>query len=197
MSDETLQLLKAFIDAAGYDVKENGVCNLNRYEVTKKPPKPRKEAKAEGYTEHFMKLWSKYPKGHSGSKAATYRQYRARLEQHDHSGDEFSLMFQGLDRYIKYIEATRYSVKSSETFFGRDRHYTSPFEITDRLKKQNRVKQPWEFIPENDNKWDQFIKDHGFKKPDRMATTDQVKRDLQKQIRARIEAECNPPTLRR
>jgi len=181
MSNETIidvfQLLEAYIKATGYEIH-----NVNgEYGVVKKKPKPRAPAKETGYSSDFIELWDKYPKGHSGSKAATYRQFAARLKKAN--GDsviEYRYMTFGIDRYIKYIEATGYSVKSSETFFGRDRHYTNPFEVTDNLKKQSRLK-----VPFNDDDLVKFASDNGLKKCGNTDTYDQFRRQLRAEIEQR------------
>jgi len=180
MSNETLQLLKEFIDAAGYDVRVNAMSETG-YKVTKKKPKPRAQAKESGYTDDFLLLWNKYPKGHCGSKKATYRLYSKRIEQHVlANNDEYLLMVSGVDRYAKYIEATGYSVKSSETFFGRDRHYTNPFEITANLKKQNRLK-----LPRDNEDMCKFAIANGLQKFGSMDSYDQYRRKLLAEIEQR------------
>jgi len=200
MSNETLQLLKAFIDAAGYDVSTNYLhpttgqeCDppdfmspVNRaggyaprlnYIVTKKKSKPRAQAKDTGYSKEFNDLWSKYPKGHCGSKKATSRKFMARLAEVGCFDTEYKAMFNGVARYALYIEATGYSVKSSETFFGRDRHYTNPFEITDNLKKQNRLK-----LPRADDDLMEFARKHELRMPKPAETFIGYRKSLQLQL---------------
>jgi len=155
--------------------------------------KPRAQAKSEGYSEDFERLWRKYPKGHSGSKAKTYRLYSARLREaplKSHLNNEYLLMDEGLDRYIPYLEATGISPKSSETFFGKDRHYTNEFVITNRAARQNREKQEWEKIPENEHLIFDWAKKHGFKVNGQDSIFD-TKRKIQAQIKQRIEQELN------
>jgi len=195
MADETLQLLKAFIDAMGYEYKIDVVDPLVTpveaiYKVTKKPKKLR-ETKQEGYSEGFLELWSIYSLKGKGSKQAAFRQYKARMAEttdknYYHSHQQ---MKRGMHKYVFFIKETgQYSMHMS-TFLGRDKHYLNDFTIPDSVVKKNRVKQDWETIPENENHILAFIEKHGFKKCTQGETTKHVINRLRSEIRARILAE--------
>lgn len=154
MSSETLQLLKAFIDCMGCDVEKKPrvigeaiPANYNPYRVTKKKPKPRKEAKAEGYSDGFLEFWRMYPTGHGGSKKTASIQYEARvLEGLRITGDNEPVhqnIVNGLVNYKKFIKATKRHVKMPETFLGKKKHYEDDFTIPDSAKQQSKIKLPY------------------------------------------------------
>jgi len=155
-----------------------------------KKSKPR-QAKESGYSEEFLDFWSVYPKGHGGSKKEAANQWEKRLSEVEHieRPDEFDSIFKGLNRYIKFIEATGQHIKHPATFLGPNKHYLNDFTIPDSVVKKNRVKQEWEKIPDNDNHLIGFIEKHGFKKGDRMETAFDTRNRLRSEIRARILAE--------
>jgi len=154
-----------------------------------KKSKPR-QAKESGYTEDFEELWSIYPKGNKGSKQAAFRSYQARINE-NFSYPTHQEIEIGILNYKDYIKATGQYMQHMSTFLGRDKHYLNDYTIPEQAKRQNRVKQEWETIPENENAWLSFIEKHGFKKPDRMATIFETKQSLQRQIKQRIEDEIN------
>jgi len=197
MADETLQLLKAFIEASGYEIREMPLTLMDgsqlheygmTYTVTKKKAKPRAQAKESGYSEAFEHIWSVYPKGNKGSKQAAYRQYLLRLSEVDNEHDYADVIEDGVMAYKRLIIATDQYIQHMSTFLGRDKHYLNDFTIPDSVKRQNRVKQEWEKLPENDNHLMGFAKKHGFKINGQDSVFDS-RRKLQQQIRERIEAE--------
>jgi len=153
-------------------------------------PKPRAQAKESAYSEEFLHFWSIYPRGHGGSKKEAYRQWCARLTEDSKLYDY--MMINGAGRYAEYIKATGQHVKHPATFLGRDKHYLNDFTIPESAKRQNRVKQDWEKIPENDNHLAGFIEQYGFKQGhDRMDKVFDTRKKLQAQIKQRIEDELN------
>ena len=200
MPDETMQLLKAFIEASGYEVSK--ICNpsydgtLNSdvtYTVTKKKPKPRAQSKQEWYSDDFLDFWSIYPKGHGGNKKEAYRQYKARiLEGFRIDADNKPVheqIISGTRKYAGYIKATGQHVKHPATFLGPNKHYLNDFTIPDSVVKKNRVKQEWEKIPEKDCHLIAFIEKWGYKKCGPNETVFDTRNRLRSEIRARILAE--------
>jgi len=200
MSDETLQLLKAFIDAAGYEVEtkpvavKNGIYEIGipEYIVTKKKPKPRAQAKSEGYDANFERLWDLYPKDNKGSKKAAYRKYQGivGMDKGEISPGFHAKIHKAVVKYKAYVEATNRWVMQFSKFIGPDEYYLNDWIIPESAKRQNRVRQDWEKIPENDNHLAGFIQKYGFKQGhDRMDKVFDTRKKLQAQIKQRIEDE--------
>jgi len=209
MPDETMQLLKAYIEATGYEIGEQYVhpvtrepCNppifgapqgfipSKEYEVTKKKPKPRAQAKESAYGEYFEKFWGEYPKNHGGNKQKAYRQWGLRIQEGGISNvvSTTAQMFDGMRKYKLFVDATSQTVMHPATFLGRDKHYEKDFTISKSAIRQNREKQDWEFIPENDHLVFEWAKKHSFKVngSDKIFET---RRKLKIQIKDRIENE--------
>jgi hypothetical protein len=200
MSNETLHLLKALTDALGFEIKETehkdysgNMLPVITYELTKKKPKARPQAKPEGYSEDFIDFWSIYPKGHGGSKKEAYRQYAIRLSEYDsgYGVDAIILdIYRSAEKYAIKIKATHSEafIMHPATFLGRDKHYLNDFTVSASAIRQNREKQDWEKIPENDATWMDFAEEHGFKINGSDSVFDN-KIKLQRQIKDRIENE--------
>jgi len=151
--------------------------------------KPRAQAKESGYSDGFLEFWTIYPKGHGGSKKEAFKQYKARMKEGDPEFyDTYISMRNGAVEYARFIKATGQHVKHPATFLGRDKHYLNDYTIPDNVRKKAREKQPWEFIPEDDNKLIGFAKQHGFK-IDGMKTPFDNRVKLRQQIKDRIELE--------
>jgi len=201
MADETMQLLKAYIKATGYEISEKPHETMGldfgakEYDVTKKQPKPRAKAKESGYTDDFIKLWSIYPKCTGGSKKDAFKQYEARMKEYDPDNYHFNItvykaMLSGTKDYAEFIEVTGQYAMRPERFFGASTHYVNNWEISESAKRQSREKQDWEFIPENDHLVFEWAKKHSFK----VVGQDSVfatRRKLKSQIKARVESELN------
>ncbi len=121
-----MNLLLAFIDAVGYDVKESN----GEYSVTKRPKAasvPRETSKNE-YTDEFEMLWADYPKriGKS-SKVDAYKAYNARLKEAKPETNEHLLMITGMDRYSEFLKAIGNNntefVMMASTFLGASKNY--------------------------------------------------------------------------
>jgi len=222
MSDETLQLLKAFIDAAGYEVRQHLVNPRTgekvepifgqnfggaytdslgsfkpepAYTVTKKKRKPRSQAKESAYSAGFLGFWSGWKAKGKGSKQDAYKQFTARFNGINEMIDRHNLyhkMVEGRDNYLRFCRETGQFSMQVCRFLGKGKHYLNDYTIPDSAKRQNRVKQEWEVIPENDNHLAGFIEKHGFKQGhDRMDKVFDTRRKLQAQIKQRIEDEIN------
>ena len=154
--------------------------------------KPRAQAKESAYSEDFEKLWSIYPDGAKGSKKAANAQYVNRISLSSYSPAVYIEIEEGIKKYKSFIESTGQYLMHMSKFIGKDEHYLNDYTIPDSAKRQNRVKQEWEIIPENDNHLAAFIEKHGFKQGhDRMDKVFDTRRKLQAQIKQRIERELN------
>lgn len=149
-------------------------------------PKPRAQAKESAYSEEFGLLWAMY--GKKGNKKAACRQYELRIKEAPYSPAVYMEIEDGIKKYNKYIDATDQFKKNMETFLGRDKHYLNDFTIPDSAKRQNRVKQEWEFIPENDHLVFDWAKKHGFK-VDGLDKIFDTRCKLKTQIKERIESD--------
>jgi len=130
MSKE-MNLLLAFIDAVGYDVKESG----GNYTVNKRP-KPAPVARTSqglDYNEGFEILWSLYPKRlGNNSKSDALRAYNARIKEAKRLTDEHKLMLLGVNRYADFLDATgsigTEFVMMASTFLGPSKKYMQDWE---------------------------------------------------------------------
>ena len=184
MSDETMQLLKAYIEATGYEIREEPINSKftmypseceTIYEVTKKKPKERKQATQEGYGKEFLDFWDFYPKGHGGSKKKAFRQWCARLTENPKLYDY--VLINGATMYEIYIKATGQHVMHPATFLGRDKHYLNDFTIPDSAKQANKIKLPYA----DDDLWD-FARANDLRQPRPAETFSGYRKSLQKEL---------------
>jgi len=167
---ELKQMLQAYIEATGYEVEDTGRYIQNGperisvpfYKVTKKKPKPRTQAKQEGYSEPFEKFWKEYPKDHGGNKGKAYKQWAKRILEGGipNASSIVWQMVNGMRNYTKFVEATGQTLKHPATFIGPDRFYLDDFTIPDSAKQKNKLKLPYD-----DNALDAFAVDHKLSRP--------------------------------
>jgi len=87
---------------------------------TDNPKKPKKDAS--GYSPEFLIFWNLYPERPGASKAAAWKQWKARIKAGADSADILS----GTKRYADYIARNQTEpqyIKQPATFLGPDLHY--------------------------------------------------------------------------
>ena len=171
MHGNELRLLKAYIEAKGYEIKEtdrgSGEGFIFNYKVTKKPMATKKIRKSidDSYTPEFNSAWGLYPKRAGGnSKAAAYKAWSARVSssRFENGLESIEEMHKGAERYAKYIrekgdENTQY-VMMARTFFGPSKHYLEEWTLP--VKKVKELKLPYD----NEN-LAAFAAEHNLSKP--------------------------------
>lgn len=160
MTDE-MKLLRAFIEAAGYEIEETtafaenpdgGKCPITEfgYKVTKKAKTTRK-AKAEGYTGEFEQCWSCYPSRPNNNKANAYRAYSQRIKE----GEDHAHLCSKTYSYLKFCEATdkigKETVLQASTFYGPSKRYNDDFTVQKEAIK----------LPRNNDDLEQWAIDNG------------------------------------
>jgi len=143
--DNTERLLRAFIDAVGYDIEElpSGLASPQDfidYKVTKRQKKKQPKAVTNAYTDDFNDLWLIYPQRvGSNSKVDAFRAYNARITEKVPHTD----IMQGVRRYNGFCVAngsinTCYVLQAC-TFMGKSHHYLNKWEVT---KEMTMIKLP-------------------------------------------------------
>ena len=124
MHGNELRLLKAYIEAKGYEIKEtdrgSGEGFIFNYKVTKKPMATKKIRKSidDSYTPEFNSAWGLYPKRAGGnSKAAAYKAWSARV-----SSSRFENGLESI--YLK--DLSTYDTRHSR---GHGRNHHQPFAL--------------------------------------------------------------------
>ena len=126
-------------------------------EIKNKPRQARSSAPSE-YDPRFIKAWEIYPKRNgSNSKAGAYKAWRARIAQSSDKNAEVMIMFEGVERYAAWCDATEKTnteiVMQAQRFFGPRREYEGAFEVV--------VQKQLIRVPVETNELVKFAREHG------------------------------------
>ena len=102
-------------------------------ESNRKPRQTRKPAPTT-YDPHFIDAWVAYPKRNgSNSKAGAFKAWHARVKQSNDHMAEIHAMFEGVERYAAWCDATNKTgtevVMQASRFFGPQREYENAWDI--------------------------------------------------------------------
>lgn len=150
-----MKLLKAFIDAAGYDVSAEFIRDGEyEYKVSKRKVQPR--SAKDCYSEQFETVWRAYPnRAGANPKQKSYMAYNKRIQDGDSMVHE---IYHGVQRYAAYCEATEKLgtefVMQAATFFGPDQHFLNSWHIAEKPKQLLK-------LPRDNEKLEGFCREHG------------------------------------
>ena len=183
-----MKLLRAFIDACGFDVdvvNAEEPCGRGEldFKVTKrkKQVKPRKVSNV-SYSPEFMEFWAHYPSRgvHNNPKPLAFKKWQAVLKSANHLNDITAHdLIMSAKRYKKQCDALEKTgtefVLQASTFLGPSRHYLEEWALPEP-KKEKLV------VPFGDA-MEPWAKQHGFRGPGRRESYDEYHKFL------KIEAE--------
>jgi hypothetical protein len=116
--------------------KEKNKDKKNGSSVEPPPPEGKKRAAKKEYSDEFNNAFSIYPKRQGDNpKKKAFEAWKARLRE----GFTESEMIAGVDRYLAYCQSegsigSQY-VKQAATFFGPDKAFLEPWEVTQKSSK--------------------------------------------------------------